>query len=542
MSPTPHAPAAVLAEVVARFGERVIDVQHVGSEPEPRVPTAGWYTLGACTMLLGLGLVAMSLPGDPPAPDPTLAADTPPIPRSGGAAGLGALLVLLGVVPLVIGGRSSPVPRDRYIIGEGPHVHLPVPLPPGTTREGVPLVRALEQQIVLGLVPGMTGELHDGERTISVADLVAQGRSSYALPTGARGELVLGQLRFTVAAVERASFIPERGTGDRLYLLSNIGALAALAGLLWLGDGTVGQLEVEEASARRDLAVRYLTTLTPPPASLAAPPPVPKDSRPRAPASRPAPTAAPPAAAAPPTVPLLAAEVARAERIVPRGTRRGIQDDHSFARNVGILNDSEFIDSIDRGTANTQEGLLGYDNEEDRKMWAAVLAAPVIDRPFGGLELAETERGGGVHDDRPRAEKARAKNVKIDMFAPRKPPSAAAVAAARRVVSVRLADPNVVGELTDHTVREYLRKQSEGLKRCFRDNVDQSDRVGTVLLRIKVDGDGKVTLAKLEWGASQLGPIGPCLTAAARGWRFPAPTDRRPASIVIEAAYSAKDH
>jgi len=250
-------PPAVLAEVVARFGERVVDVQHVGIEPEPRVASAGWYTLGACAMVLGLGLVAISLPGAPRADLAVTQAAESPAPRGSGAAGLGALMILLGVVPLVIAARSRTVPRDRYMIGEGPGVHLPVTLPAGATQAGVPLVRALERQIVLGLVPGMTGELHDGERTISVADLVAQGRSSYALPDGARGELALGAVRFTIQAVDRAAFTPERGHVDRLYLVSNAGALALLGGLLWLGEPPSGPLELEETEPkqRRERAV-----------------------------------------------------------------------------------------------------------------------------------------------------------------------------------------------------------------------------------------------------------------------------------------------
>ncbi len=532
---SPVTPPAVLAEVVARFGERVVDVQHVGSEPEPRVPAAAWYTLGACAMVLGLGLVAVSMP-DAPRADAAVS-EAAESPRGSGAAGLGALLVLLGVVPLVIAARSRTVPRDRYMIGEGPGVHLPVALPAGSTQAGVPLVRALERQIVLGLVPGMTGELHDGERTIAVADLVAQGRSSYALPDGARGELTLGALRFTIQAVDRAAFIPERGGVDRLYLLSNCGALALLGGLLLLGEPPSGPLELEETAARRALAVGYLTDVPPPPPPPpAVAPPVPRDRSPRA-ASRPA---APPPSA-PPTIPELAVEVSGPAASMPKGMRRGIRDDHSYARVAGILNDAEFNESIARNTANSQEGLLGYDNEADRAMWVAVAAAPVINRPFGGLELAETERGGGLHDDRKKTAKAPGKNVTIDMYAPRTPPSAAAIKAARRVVSIALETPNVVGQLSPQTVKEHLRTQADGLKRCFRDTVDDSDRVGHVLLMLKVTGDGKVDRATLKWGATQLGPIGPCLTKIAGTWKFPATLDHKPASIVVEAVYSAKD-
>lgn len=536
--PVTATPPAVLAEVVARFGDRVVDVQHVGIEPEPAIPIAGWYTLGGCAMVLGLALVATSMP-DAPRTDlaDSAALESPgPVPSGPGPAGLGALLVLLGVVPLVIAARSHNVPRDRYVIGEGPDVHLPVTLPAGEMQAGVSLVRALEQQIILGLVPGMTGELHDGPQTIAIADLVAQGRRSYALPAAARAELSLGAVRFTVQAVDRAAFVPERGRLDRLYALSNAGALAALGGLLLLGEPPTGPLEIDEQAARRLLAVQYLTDVPPPPPPPpAVAPPVPQDR----PSSAPRKPSAPPP---PPTIDELAVEVTTGPaQIVPKGTRRGIRDDHSYARVAGVLNDVEFNASIQRATADTQEGLLGYDNEADRAMWVAVRDAPVISRPFGGLELAETERGGGLHDARPGPTRAPGKNVTIDMYAPRTPPSAAARAAARRVVTIELETPNVVGELSPMTIQESLRKQADGLKRCFRESVDSGERVGHVLLMLKVAGNGKVTSAQLKWGATQLGPIGPCLTRVASTWKFPATLDRMPASIVVEAVYSAKD-
>ena len=238
----------------------------------------------------------------------------------------------------------------------------------------------------------------------------------------------------------------------------------------------------------------------------------------------------------------LAVEDSGAERIVPKGTRRGIRNDHSYARVAGILNDQEFNDSVQRATADTQERLLGYDNEADRAMWVAVRDAPVISRPFGGLELAETERGGGLHDDRPRPAKGPGKNVEIDLNARRTPPSAEARAIARRVVTIELEHPNIVGDMNRQTVREDLRAQTEGLRRCFRETVDKTERVGHVMLMLKVAGSGKVTSAQLKFSSTQLGPIGPCIIRVASAWKFKDGTlDRKPASIVVEVVYSARD-
>ena len=545
-SPDPDAPGApgapVLAEVVARLGERVVDVQHLGVEPEPAVSPAGWCTVGACAMLLGLGLLVAGVSADrAAAEDRSLAVDaaveaTPPA-RGPGPAGVGALLLLLGVIPLVIGVRPRAVPRDRYMIGEGPDVHLPVALAPGA-GEGVALVRALERQIVLGLVPGLTGQIRDGERSTELAELLAQGRSSYALPPGATCEAQLGALRFTVRAVERAALEPARRPLDRLYFASNLGALALIGGALLLGEPRrAGELEVEEVAASRERAVRYLSELPTPPPPAALPPPAPKDRSPR-------PAAKPEAPPPPPTVDTLATEVSDdAAKIAPKGARRGISNDYSFARTAGFLDDAAFNDSVRGVQADAQEGMLGYDNEADKKMWAAVLAAPVIDRPFGGLTLAETERGGGLHDERPAPAKGPAKRVELDALARPAGPSAEARRLARRIVTMDFERPSVRGEgLDPDTAQDAVRKHEAGLHRCFKEAVGYNEQHGTIIMVIKVNGAGKVTDARLDFGSSRLGDIGPCLTRTVRGWKFPAPHDRQPVAIVIQGEFSVKDY
>jgi hypothetical protein len=537
-SPVPGAP--VLAEVVARMGERVVDVQHLGVEPEPAVSPAGWCTIGACAMVLGLGLLVAGVAAGPPPVDPTVdAALEPAPPARGGPAGLGFLLLLLGVIPVVIGLRPRAVPRDRYMIGEGPDVHLPVALP--GARDGLALVRALERQVILGLVPGMTGEIRDGEQRTALVDLLAQGRSSYALPAGATCEAELGGLRFTVQATERAALEPAKRSLDRLYFASNLGALALIGGALLLGEPReAGELAVEEVAASRERAVRYLTDVPPPPPPppSIAPPPVPRD-RPSRTAEKPPPP--PPQ----PTIDTLATEVVDdgKAQIVPKGTKRGIRDDFDYARTAGFLNDPAFNESVERATADAQEGLLKYDNEADHKMWAAVLAAPVIDRPFGGLTLAETERGGGLHDDRPKPAKAPAKRIEIDANAKPEGPSAEARALARRIVKIDFARPYVRGEgLDPDTVQAGVRKHEVGLRNCFKAAVGFTDKVGTIFLKLKVSGRGKVTSATIDFSGARLGAIGACIEKDARGWKFPEPHDRQPVAIVIEGLFSVKDY
>jgi hypothetical protein len=507
-------PAPILGELVVRLGDRVLDVQHVGQRPEPTISRAALFTLGACAAGLGLWLL------------------------TGGAAGLGMLLILLGVVPVAIAaGASRPVPTDRYTIGEGPDVNLPVPLPEGTERAGTPLLLALERQLVLGLVPGMTGQIHHGDQVLALADLVAQGRRSYALPAGARCDAALGLLRFEIQAVEPEPHVPARRPLDRLYWASNLGALALIGGVLWLAEPpATGELAVEELALHHARVLRYLGEATPPPP--APKPPlqsVPRDRTEKPAKPRPAPAPAP-------ALPELAVvEPGAAAPIAPKGSRRGIQKHPGLG--YTMLAD-EGLDAVHgNDIANTQESLLAFrDSAEDRQMWADVLAAPVISRPFGGLELAETERGGGTHSDRPRPAKGPGKHITIDALAKGKGASAEERALARRVFKITLEKPSVRGDMDPHTVQMYVRQQEQGLRRCFKEAVGTSDRVGTVIFRLQIDGTGRVSAASLDYGGERLGDIGPCVTRAARAWRFPAPLDNMPATVVLEAVFSARSY
>lgn len=458
---------------------------------------------------------------------------------------LGEVVVRLGdhVVDVQHVGQR-PVSRDRYVIGEGPGVDLPVALPAalpaGLDRAGVPLLIALERQLVLGLVPGMSGSIRDGEQIVALAGLVAQGRRSYALPPGARCEAEIGPLRFVIQAVEPVAFEPARRPVDRLYWASNLGALALIGGAIWIAEPPVTTgLELEELALHRARAVQLLSDTPPRPP---APPPVLPRAHPPVARSRPETASARPAVAPAPQPELAAVVADDAPPIAPKGMRRGIRRDNDHAR-YAMLADEGIDEVLGVGIADTQESLLAFrDSAEDRKMWNDVLAAPVISRPFGGLELAETERGGGVHDERRRPAKGPGKTLTIDGSAAPRGPSAEERALARRVFKIDLEMPYVRGAMNPQTVLEHVRKQQEGLRRCFRDAVGTSDRVGTVIFRLQVNGSGRVSAASLDFGGEKLGDIGPCIRATARTWRFPAPTDERPATVIVEAVFSARSY
>lgn len=421
---------------------------------------------------------------------------------------------------------------DRYVIGEGPQAHLPVQLPAGVDRAGIPLIIALADQAVLGLVPGMTGALVRGDETVQLADLADQGRRSYGLRRGDRCELQLGALRFEIATVEPADYAPARRPLDRLYWLSNAASLLLIGGLVLLGEPRPpGELALEEVTASRERAVRYLSELPPPPPEPPRPPPPTVSVQKTRPAARPAP---PP----PEPEPLLEVPAAPGEvPTAPKATRRGIADRYSYARTAGFL-DEEFTQANGKLLADAQVGALAYQNDAaDQAFWTGVAKAPPRGPKFGGLELAETERGGGTHGER-KPPKAPGKAVSVDTTPTAR--SAEEIAEARRTVTVLFSQPSVTGELDPDNVLRALRKQQGGLARCYKDATVGTDAEGQVMLRLKVDASGRVTAATLEHGSSGVAGIGPCLTSAARAWKFTAPLDGKPLTIVVEAALSSR--
>lgn len=433
---------------------------------------------------------------------------------------------------------------DRYVVGEGPEADLPVQLPPTVDRAGVPLVIALAHQAVLGLIPGMTGELTIDDQTHALADLVAQGRKSYALPPGARCEAALGELRFSIALVEPAAWTPARRPVDRLYWLSNAGSLLLIAAVLGLGSvHPPGELSLDEIDDARARAVRYISDIRssepPPPAPPRQPSPV---AVPKARSS--SPPAARPSAPPPEPAPLLAAPATGPASTIPRGEKRGVRPDNAFARSYGLAGDEAFNDSVASVTASLQEGMLRYeDGAEELAFWNGVARAPARARPFGGLELAETERGGGVHGERVRKPAGGGAAVTVSGKVPPKVYDPDKVAAARLVVRTEFDTPYVQGDMDAINLQKALRDQEGDLRRCYKQEIGGAeDRQGTVMFRLKIDAEGRVSSAHLDFNTSKLGDMRACLEKSARTWKFSPPLDRKPAQVAVQALLSGKQY
>lgn len=530
-----------VVEVVARFRGRVVDVQHVRWSEPPAVAPGAW--LGAGAVLLGLG-AALALR----AVSQAAACGEPPCPGTA-SAGLGAALIGLGVVPLALSFiRWRDRPRNRYTIGEGPDADLPVALPAGGERDALPLVIALENGIVLGLPPGVAGNF-SGATSLDLAAAAAQGRRSLALPPDTAAHLELGDLTFDITLVPPARLERGRWQPDRLSLLTHAGAAVLLGGwFLSLEPAPVGDLEKTELE-QLDRVARYLTAIPPNPAPPPEiPPPRPLDPRPRATSpSRPP----PPREEPPPPAGLVAdADGSVAPTAPPvnhrklRGRAARTDSEYDYDRVVGALGDEGFNKAVDDTVIATRIGMLNYEKTADNDAWWAKATGgpPSTARHFGGLELAKTERGGGVHSDKPAPEK-KVNMVTLAAAAPMVKPTAEQMKKIRRIVTLQIDPPSLDKDagIDLHTLHEYARKRSQTLRTCYEDRLDADATTdGVMKMVVRFDDKGNVVSTKMAYTTLNIGSIQSCVLGEIRKWKL-APHTPRPTTAVLNLDFSVRN-
>lgn len=236
-----HVDAAPVAQVVARWNDRVIDVQHIGHASKRRVDSTAWIALGALLTIGGTGLFAHELGQDWASHQEQVRAAAEvgapaPAQPGYGAGGLGLALAFAGLVPLGLGivGRRDRA-RTSYVLGDGPDASLTMAgdaLPQTHT-----LVARDERGVVLSVSPTMRGHLESGGVRHDLRELVTRGGSSeIAMQTGATARVELGSVTFDVAAVAPGRVIAGRSEADKTYWLYNAASFAVIGGMLGLSQ------------------------------------------------------------------------------------------------------------------------------------------------------------------------------------------------------------------------------------------------------------------------------------------------------------------
>ncbi len=233
--------APPVAQVVARWNDRIIDVQHIGHATKRRVDATAWIALGALLTVGGAAAFGHEMTQDwggyqQAARDAADAGVRAPDAPGWGVGGLGLVLALAGLVPLgfgVIGSRERV--RTRYVLGEGPDASLPMggeALP-----EPLTLVRRDDRGVMLTVTPAMAGHLESGGVRHDLRALAGTGGTrEIELHAGTRARVELGAVTFDVAAVAPGRVVAGRAQTDKIYWTYNAASFAVIGGLLGLSQ------------------------------------------------------------------------------------------------------------------------------------------------------------------------------------------------------------------------------------------------------------------------------------------------------------------
>ncbi|MBC8072028.1 MAG: TonB family protein [Deltaproteobacteria bacterium] len=233
--------APAVAQVIARWNQSVLDVQHVGHAKRHKVDASAWMALGALLSLGGAALFAGEVAQDWSAyqGEARAAADAgrslPPTPGHG-VGGLGIVLALAGLVPLGIGVvRRNERPRSSYVIGERPDASFTVS--GEGIGDGFELVERNDRGVTLRLLPSMHGRL-ENDGVVHRIDTVPPTSPArvLALPTGSKAQVHFGALVFDVAAVPPGRVAAGRSETDKPYWMYNAASFFIIAGMLGLGQ------------------------------------------------------------------------------------------------------------------------------------------------------------------------------------------------------------------------------------------------------------------------------------------------------------------
>jgi hypothetical protein len=182
-----------VAEVVAMYGNTVLDVQHVGQLKNKKSQAPLFLAIGGLMLVAGAGIFLSEVKQDWSGYQEKMAEANEtgglrPQKPGNGLGGLGVALALLGVVPFGMGLiRMGDFVNRSYTIGEshGASFHVP---PQGLPDGGAfPLVRGSDHEFSLNFTQGMTGEVTFDGQSIPLGQLVSSGRagstgSSYTFP------------------------------------------------------------------------------------------------------------------------------------------------------------------------------------------------------------------------------------------------------------------------------------------------------------------------------------------------------------------------
>jgi hypothetical protein len=425
--------------------------------------------------------------------------------------------------------------RDAYLIGEGPEANFKVggadlPNPAATT-----LVSRTDDGFVLAFTPSMRGNIEWGEQSVSLADLVASGRTQagdgvhrYMLPRGAKAKIMHGDVRFDISVVDRSSVVVGRAELDWPFW-SYLGGTATLGTVFYLlmrsmpADAMAMHLDEAEASAR---FAKYFHQADEQEQDEPVVADVPSEDR----SSSESPRRGDNSRVTSHAGNGRSDRNARSARdgAVARGPRGGVPhfdrgyDPLAAAGRAGMLDilaqqDRQFL-------ASTGAFMPGTD---DGHVWAN---ASGMDHGIGGLETTDSGRFGGVADGvvgvdgllgdgvgssgQPGGLRHGTPNGKhADGFDGRK----------AKIPSARIdKDTDVSGDISKDVVRRVVHGHLMEVRRCYNLALAKNPHLeGRVTIQFMINEMGKVPKSIVQDNDTKDAAVGKCIADAAKRWTFP---------------------
>lgn len=531
-----------VAEVVAVYGNTVLDVQHVGQVKNRRPHAPIWLSLGGVLVLSGIGLLGYEISQDwqgyreQVKQAQETGATMPQMPGTGLWA-LGFGLAVLGLIPFGYGlVLSRDYANSDYTIGEGHGASFHVP-PQGLPEPtAYPLVRSSGHDFSLNFTQDMEGDVSFDGQTIPLSQLVSSGRASstgsgsysFPLPPGANSHVNYQGVHFYVNSVAPGAVLARQTETDKPFWIYNggsavvIGSLLLLAQLARPDSGSLG-LEDDQEGNR---FVGYINQPDQPPEEEEPPPvEVMENSNEEAGGSGQR-HAGEEGKMGNPSAKQKSGlyAIKGPQNAIPQLARNF--DPEMAARQAGILGMMQ--QESGHFLASPHGGAFAVGND-DADVWGGLTGTEVGEAyGVGGLGLVGTGRGGGGTGEGTLG----FGNTGLigkgggggSGSGYGRGSGAGFGGRDSRVPTVRQATANVQGALDPDIIRRIVRAHINEVRHCYNTGLAKDPNLkGRVSIQFTIGSTGKVPVAVVQSTSVKDASVGNCIASAVKRWSFPKP-------------------
>jgi hypothetical protein len=529
-----------VAEVVAMYGNTVLDVQHVGQLKNKKSQAPMFLAIGGLMLVAGAGIFLSEVKQDWAGYQEKMAEANetgglrPPKPGTG-LGGLGVALALLGVVPFGMGLiRLGDFVNRSYTIGEshGASFHVPPQgLPDGSA---FPLVRGSDHEFSLNFTQTMTGEVTFDGQSIPLGQLVSSGRagstgSSYTfpLPPGANCRVKYNDVTFFVNSVAPGAVIKGGSDTDKPFWFYNGASFAVIGSLLVLTHlipNEAGELSLDDMGEENRF-VGYLNTPDKPPEE-EEPPPEDQENTDEEAGGTGQRHKGEEGKMGKPT------SKSKSGLYAMKGPKDAIPqmarsfDPEMAARQAGILGVMQ--QQSGHFLASPYGGAFAVGND-DADVWGGLTGTEIGEAyGVGGLGLVGTGRGGGGTGE---GTIGLGNTGLIGKGGGGGSGSGYGRGAGAgfggrgtRVPTVRQAKAEVQGALDKDIIRRIVRAHINEVRYCYNQALARDPNAkGRVAVQFTIGGTGKVPSAVVQETTMKDAGVGNCIAQAVKRWTFPKP-------------------